>query len=135
VCNVSLLAPSLLSIPMIIVASDKGVLLAFKAGLRNSSALGCWNGNTGFYSWEGVTCSRMRPTHVVGLSLPFLGIAGTIPPAIGNLTFLENLNMSSNDLYGEYHQALVASDDYIPSTWEATSSQVCFLPILASAPT
>jgi hypothetical protein len=119
---------------MIIVASNEGVLLAFKAWLSNSSALGFWNGNTGFYSWEGMKCSHRRPTHVVGLRLSFLGLVGTIPPAIGNLTFLQNLNMSSNDLYGEYHQALVTSDDYIPSTWEATCSQVCFLPILASAP-
>ncbi|KAM0927515.1 hypothetical protein ACQ4PT_002928 [Festuca glaucescens] len=101
VCNVSLLVPSLLSILMIDTASDEAALLAFKAGLSNSSALDSWNGSTGFCSWEGVTCSRRRPTQVVGLSLAFLGLAGTISPAIGNLTFLQILNMSSNELYGE----------------------------------
>ncbi|CAM0879507.1 unnamed protein product [Alopecurus aequalis] len=101
VCDASLLVvPSLLAILMITAASDEAALLAFKAGLSNSSALDSWNDSTGFCSWEGVTCSRRRPTQVVGLSLPFLGLAGTISPAIGNLTFLQVLNMSSNDLYG-----------------------------------
>uniref|UniRef100_A0ACD5VEQ0 Uncharacterized protein n=2 Tax=Avena sativa TaxID=4498 RepID=A0ACD5VEQ0_AVESA len=100
VCDVSLLVPSLLSILMIATASDEAALLAFKAGLSNSSALDSWNGNTGFCSWEGVRCSRSRPTQVVGLSLPFLGLTGSISPAIGNLTFLQILNMSSNELYG-----------------------------------
>uniref|UniRef100_A0ACD5VNN9 Uncharacterized protein n=1 Tax=Avena sativa TaxID=4498 RepID=A0ACD5VNN9_AVESA len=101
VCDVRLLVPSLLSILMITAASHEAALLAFKAGLSNSSVLDSWNGSTGFCSWEGVTCSRSRPTKVVGLSLPFLGLTGTISPAIGNLTFLQILNMSSNELYGE----------------------------------
>uniref|UniRef100_A0ACD5TRC7 Uncharacterized protein n=1 Tax=Avena sativa TaxID=4498 RepID=A0ACD5TRC7_AVESA len=103
VCNMSLLVPalSLLSILMIATASDEAALLAFKAGLSNSSALVSWNGSIGFCSWEGVRCSRSRPAQVVGLSLPFLGLTGAISPAIGNLTFLQILNMSSNKLYGE----------------------------------
>uniref|UniRef100_A0ACD5VJC3 Uncharacterized protein n=1 Tax=Avena sativa TaxID=4498 RepID=A0ACD5VJC3_AVESA len=101
VCGMRLLVPSLISILMITAASDEAALLAFRAGLSNPGVLASWNSSTGFCSWEGVTCSRRRPTQVVALSLPFRGLAGTISPAIGNLTFLQMLNMSSNELYGK----------------------------------
>ncbi|XP_015621425.2 probable LRR receptor-like serine/threonine-protein kinase At3g47570 [Oryza sativa Japonica Group] len=85
-------------------SSDEASLLAFKAGLTgsNSSALASWNSSgASFCNWEGVTCSRRRPTRVASLSLPSSNLAGTLSPAIGNLTFPRRLNLSSNGLYGE----------------------------------
>ncbi|KAB8079995.1 hypothetical protein EE612_000326, partial [Oryza sativa] len=85
-------------------SSDEASLLAFKAGLTgsNSSALASWNSSSAsFCNWEGVTCSRRRPTRVASLNLPSSNLAGTLSPAIGNLTFLRRLNLSSNGLCGE----------------------------------
>ena len=100
-CEMSLLLASFFSILVIAAASDEAALVAFKVRLSNSSMLASWNSSADFCSWEGVTCKRRRPTQVVALSLPFRGLAGTISPAIGNLTFLQRLNLSSNELYGE----------------------------------
>jgi Leucine-rich repeat (LRR) protein len=82
------------------LGSDDKALLAFKEGLadRSSGKLASWNGSKGFCRWEGVACSRGR---VVSLSLPFYGLAGTLSPVIGNLTFLQTLNLSSNWFQGE----------------------------------
>ncbi|XP_062186748.1 receptor kinase-like protein Xa21 isoform X2 [Phragmites australis] len=79
---------------------EAGALLAFKAELAGSGSgvLASWNGSTGFCGWEGVGCSGGR---VVALSLPSLGLAGALSPAIGNLTFLRTLNLSSNSFHGE----------------------------------
>uniref|UniRef100_A0A0E0JE62 Receptor kinase-like protein Xa21 n=1 Tax=Oryza punctata TaxID=4537 RepID=A0A0E0JE62_ORYPU len=96
---------SLISVLMIADGStDEAVLLAFKAGL-SSRTLTSWNSSTSFCNWEGVTCSRSRP-RVVALSLPSSNLAGMLPPAIGNLTFLRWLNLSSNGLHGEIPQSL-----------------------------
>ncbi|PUZ58078.1 hypothetical protein GQ55_5G480100 [Panicum hallii var. hallii] len=103
------LLPSLLSALVIAAASaavindDEAALLAFRAGLsdHSSSTLASWNGSTGVCAWEGVACNGRRPPRVVALSLPFNGIAGTISPAIGNLTYLQTLNLSSNRFSGE----------------------------------
>uniref|UniRef100_A0A0E0FGC7 Receptor kinase-like protein Xa21 n=1 Tax=Oryza nivara TaxID=4536 RepID=A0A0E0FGC7_ORYNI len=86
-------------------STDEATLLAFKAGL-SSRTLTSWNSSTSFCNWEGVKCSRHRPTRVVGLSLPSSNLAGTLPPAIGNLTFLRWLNLSSNGLHGEIPPSL-----------------------------
>ncbi|KAF0918257.1 hypothetical protein E2562_023340 [Oryza meyeriana var. granulata] len=72
----------------------------------SSTALATWNSSTSFCSWEGVTCSRRRPTRVVALSLSSGNLAGALSPAIGNLTFLQKLNLSSNELYGEIPPSL-----------------------------
>ncbi|KAL6848263.1 hypothetical protein ACP4OV_022391 [Aristida adscensionis] len=106
------LLPSFLSIMMIAMASAgvaddqaaaAAALLAFRAGLKNhsSSVLASWNSSTSVCAWEGVACNGRRPAQVVALSLPFRGLAGTISPAIGNLTSLQMLNLSSNGFYGE----------------------------------
>ncbi|KAF0918266.1 hypothetical protein E2562_023348 [Oryza meyeriana var. granulata] len=102
----SLLLPLLLSVRLTIAtaAGDEAALLGFKAGITGdiSSALAAWNSSTSFCSWEGVTCSHGRwPPRVVALSLTSLGLAGTLSPAIGNLTFLRRLNLSYNWFHGE----------------------------------
>ncbi|XP_006645505.1 receptor kinase-like protein Xa21 [Oryza brachyantha] len=89
-------------------SSDEATLLAFKAGFSegSSGALASWNSSTGFCRWEGVTCDRRMPTRVAALSLPSSNLAGTLSPAVGNLTFLRWLNLSSNALHGEIPSSL-----------------------------
>nr|BAH20868.1 putative LRR-kinase protein [Oryza sativa Japonica Group]BAH20869.1 putative LRR-kinase protein [Oryza sativa Japonica Group] len=105
------LALSLLCVLMTIgtgTASDEPALLALKAGLSGSisSALASWNTSASFCGWEGVTCSRRWPTRVAALDLPSSNLTGTLPPAVGNLTFLRRLNLSSNQLHGEIPPAV-----------------------------
>ncbi|EAY72542.1 hypothetical protein OsI_00407 [Oryza sativa Indica Group] len=105
------LALSLLCVLMTIgtgTASDEPALLALKAGLSgsSSSALASWNTSASFCGWEGVTCSRRWPTRVAALDLPSSNLTGTLPPAVGNLTFLRRLNLSSNQLHGEIPPAV-----------------------------
>ncbi|OEL31414.1 MDIS1-interacting receptor like kinase 2 [Dichanthelium oligosanthes] len=98
--------PSLLSELMIASGSsgasrdETGSLLAFKAELtgHGSDVLASWNSKTSFCGWEGVACGHGR---VVALSLPSYGLTGTLSPAIGNLTSLRTLNLSSNWFKGE----------------------------------
>ncbi|GJN35911.1 hypothetical protein PR202_gb24726 [Eleusine coracana subsp. coracana] len=89
---------------------DEAALLAFKAGLSNGgSALASWNSSTGFCSWEGVACTRGRsrnPPRVVALSLPKMGLAGTLSAAIGNLTFLQAIELTFNWLHGDVPASL-----------------------------
>ncbi|CAL4976858.1 unnamed protein product [Urochloa decumbens] len=81
---------------------DEAALVAFKGKISNSgSSLASWNESTSYCSWEGVTCSTRHQQRVVSLYLNSQGLAGTISPAIGNLTFLRSLNLSSNSLQGE----------------------------------
>ncbi|KAL6639537.1 hypothetical protein ACP70R_023267 [Stipagrostis hirtigluma subsp. patula] len=80
---------------------DERALLAFKAKIsRHSGVLASWNRSTSYCSWEGVTCSKRHRPRVVALDLRSQGLAGTISPAIGNLTFLRLLNLSLNSLQG-----------------------------------
>ncbi|KAJ1261556.1 hypothetical protein BS78_09G038900 [Paspalum vaginatum] len=82
---------------------DREALLAFKEALsEDSGSLSSWNGSSSdFCPWAGVTCSRRHPGRVVSLSLHNSNLSGSICPAIGNLTFLRTLNLSSNMLSGD----------------------------------
>ncbi|CAL4957237.1 unnamed protein product [Urochloa decumbens] len=82
---------------------DEAALVAFKGKISSysGSSLASWNESTSYCSWEGVTCSTRHQHRVVSIYLSSQGLAGTISPAIGNLTFLRSLNLSSNSLQGE----------------------------------
>lgn len=56
-----------------------------------------WLVNPNPCQWGGVICRQGR---VVGLSLIFTGLRGTVPPAIANFSGLELLNLSNNNLHG-----------------------------------
>ncbi|KAI5078708.1 hypothetical protein GOP47_0006379 [Adiantum capillus-veneris] len=86
-------------------------LLELKARLANSAAsqalLRAWNESNlhsicnNVSSWRGVTCSYVSgQSHITSISLPTSGLAGSLPPHLGNLTFLSTLNLSSNLLTG-----------------------------------
>uniref|UniRef100_A0A8R7QM34 Protein kinase domain-containing protein n=1 Tax=Triticum urartu TaxID=4572 RepID=A0A8R7QM34_TRIUA len=86
-------------------AGDEAALLAFKAKLSHGDLLASWNRSTSFCSWEGVTCHR-RPARVVELRLNGTGLVGTLSPVIGNLTFLQMLDLDSNSLHGNIPASL-----------------------------
>uniref|UniRef100_A0A0E0G3N3 Receptor kinase-like protein Xa21 n=1 Tax=Oryza nivara TaxID=4536 RepID=A0A0E0G3N3_ORYNI len=52
--------------------------------------------------WRGVACGARgrRRGRVVALELPGLGLRGTVPPDLGNLTYLRRLHLAGNRLHG-----------------------------------
>ncbi|XVF82583.1 hypothetical protein PTKIN_Ptkin16aG0061300 [Pterospermum kingtungense] len=86
--------------------TDRLALLALKDQLVSAAAaspgdgaLNSWNDSLNFCDWEGVRCGR-RHQRVSTLNLVGLKLAGIISPAIGNLTFLREADLSDNNLKG-----------------------------------
>ncbi|GFZ14169.1 hypothetical protein Acr_24g0003590 [Actinidia rufa] len=82
--------------------TDQSALLAFKAHITddpNNILAHNWTTATSICQWIGVSCTA-RHHRVTALNLPNMGFSGTIPPHIGNLSFLALVNISSNKFYG-----------------------------------
>ncbi|KAK2968880.1 hypothetical protein RJ640_023930 [Escallonia rubra] len=71
------------------ITTDEHALLSFKAPITS------WSSSvTHVCNWTGVICNRHR--RVAALNLSNMGLLGSIPPSIGNLSFLVSLDLSSN---------------------------------------
>ncbi|KAL6603129.1 hypothetical protein ACP70R_043490 [Stipagrostis hirtigluma subsp. patula] len=78
--------------------TDRDALLAFKAGVSDpSGVLRSWNDTVHFCRWPGVNCTAGR---VTSLDLSELRLTGTLSPAVGDLAYLEVLNLTSNGISG-----------------------------------
>ncbi|KAK2987920.1 hypothetical protein RJ640_003050, partial [Escallonia rubra] len=58
-----------------------------------------WSSPTPVCNWVGVICSS-RHNRVAALNLSNMGLVGTIPPDIGNISFLASLDISNNKFCG-----------------------------------
>jgi hypothetical protein len=90
----------------IVAAAIKNVQNAY--GLINRSS---WQGDPCVpkqYSWDGLKCSYSdsTPPIINFLDLSASGLTGIIAPAIQNLTHLEILALSNNNLTGEVPEFL-----------------------------
>ncbi|KAK3429021.1 hypothetical protein EUGRSUZ_E00437, partial [Eucalyptus grandis] len=81
--------------------TDKIALQEFRSLLTDDSAgtLASWNDSLHFCRWTGVTCG-IRHQRVTALNLDGRGLAGTMSPYIGNLSFLRYLNLANNSFHG-----------------------------------
>ncbi|XP_012443759.1 putative receptor-like protein kinase At3g47110 [Gossypium raimondii] len=81
--------------------NDMLALLSLKDQLVGDShgVLTSWNASFHCCQWQGVQCGR-RHQRVVSLNMSGLSLAGFISPAIGNLTFLREVDFSYNKLQG-----------------------------------
>ncbi|KAG8371336.1 hypothetical protein BUALT_Bualt13G0077100 [Buddleja alternifolia] len=79
-------------------ATDQSALLALRSHLtldpyrvitRN------WTNSSSVCSWIGVTCNS-RHHRVAALNISHMGLVGTIPPQLGNLSFLVSLDLRYN---------------------------------------
>ena len=64
----------------------------------NPTALANWDVINPCF-WRGVTCNGSA---IVGLSLPYLSLRGTLPSEVGSLTSLSKLNLTNYGSYSGY---------------------------------
>ncbi|WVZ74597.1 hypothetical protein U9M48_022761 [Paspalum notatum var. saurae] len=82
-------------------SEDFHSLFDFKQGITDpNGALTTWTNNTHFCRWHGVSCSSTPPYRVTGLNLTTQGLGGQISSSLGNMTFLETLDLSNNSFHG-----------------------------------
>ena len=87
------------------ITTDEAALLQLKAQISldpHSFFSHNWNWSASASSvcnWVGVTCG-IRHGRVTAINLPNMGFGGTIPPHVGNLSFLVSLNITGNSFYG-----------------------------------
>ncbi|KAG8480036.1 hypothetical protein CXB51_025167 [Gossypium anomalum] len=87
--------------------TDLQALLQFKAMITGDQlkVMNSWNSSIHFCQWHGVTCGRNH-RRVIKLELQFLKLSGSLSPFIGNLSFLKELNLSSNNFYNQIPQEI-----------------------------
>ncbi|CAL5346284.1 unnamed protein product [Camellia sinensis] len=83
--------------------TDQSALLAFKSHIIFNNPhhilANNWSLATSICNWIGVSCGKHHH-RVTTLNLPDMGIGGTIPPHIGNLSFLSYFNITNNTFHG-----------------------------------
>ncbi|XP_008387726.1 probable LRR receptor-like serine/threonine-protein kinase At3g47570 [Malus domestica] len=87
--------------------TDRMVLLDFKKRIVDDPFLimSSWNDSVHFCSWVGVTCNNSIK-RVLTMELQSQKLVGSIPPSIGNLTYLTGINLRKNNFRGEIPQEL-----------------------------
>ncbi|KAK2633251.1 hypothetical protein EUGRSUZ_L00213, partial [Eucalyptus grandis] len=76
--------------------TDRLALLEFKARIADpGGVLSSWNDSHHFCNWYGVTCGR-RHRRITVLDLHSKNLVGIVPPHIGNLSFLREVNLMNN---------------------------------------
>ncbi|KZV51083.1 putative LRR receptor-like serine/threonine-protein kinase [Dorcoceras hygrometricum] len=83
------------------ITTDQSALLALKARVISDpyGVLRNWNLSSSACDWVGVTCGT-RHRRVISLNVSGMDLTGTIPPELGNLSFLVSLDMIGNHFGG-----------------------------------
>ena len=84
------------------ISTDKHALLALKSYTQNdpkSIMTNNWSPKTSVCDWIGVTWDA-RYRRVRSLDLSYMSLAGTIPPHLGNMSFLSELSLRNNSFHG-----------------------------------
>ncbi|KAK0578731.1 hypothetical protein LWI29_015331 [Acer saccharum] len=83
------------------ITTDQSSLLALKAHITNDphNLLGNWTTSTSVCNWAWITCDSIN-NRVIVLNLSSMSLTGTIPPHIGNLSFLVHLRLRDNNFHG-----------------------------------
>ncbi|XP_048234622.1 probable LRR receptor-like serine/threonine-protein kinase At3g47570 isoform X2 [Ricinus communis] len=84
------------------LATDQDGLLALKLRLirdPNNLLATNWSTTTSVCTWVGVTCGA-RHGRVAALDLSDMGLTGTVPPHLGNLSFLVFISFYNNSFHG-----------------------------------
>ncbi|XWS08056.1 hypothetical protein CRYUN_Cryun41cG0045300 [Craigia yunnanensis] len=90
------------------LATDQHVLLEFKHRIidPHNIIVNNWTTTYSVCNWIGVFCVA-KHRRVRALHLPNINLTGTIPPHLGNLSFLVSLDLSHNNFLGHLPRELV----------------------------
>ncbi|KAH0985103.1 hypothetical protein GBA52_012280 [Prunus armeniaca] len=82
------------------ITTDQAALLALRSHITSDphNILVNWSTTTSACNWVGVTCGA-RHLRVASLNLSYMGFIGTIPPHLGNLSFLVELSFKNNSFH------------------------------------
>ncbi|XP_054813359.1 LRR receptor-like serine/threonine-protein kinase GSO1 [Prosopis cineraria] len=97
--------PEDLNYPVPIPIEDVGIVGEFSVK-DPYNYLANWSNSSSICNWVGVTCDAYHE-RVIALNLGEMGLKGTLPSKIGNLSFLVELDLHSNNLYGELPKELI----------------------------
>ncbi|RCV05447.1 hypothetical protein SETIT_1G085100v2 [Setaria italica] len=108
----ALLLISLATLTSSCTEQEKNSLLQFVSGLSQDAGLAkLWQVDTDCCNWEGITCNGNKT--VIDVSLASRGLEGHISQSLGNLTGLQQVNLSYNLLSGGLALELVSSSSII----------------------
>ncbi|PRQ56418.1 putative protein kinase RLK-Pelle-LRR-XII-1 family [Rosa chinensis] len=84
------------------ISTDQSALLALKAHISSDPhnlILTNWSTTIPICNWVGITCGahHLRAT---ALNLSYFDLQGTIPPQLGNLSFLVDIDLRNNSFHG-----------------------------------
>ncbi|WMV32101.1 hypothetical protein MTR67_025486 [Solanum verrucosum] len=85
------------------ISTDEAALLALKSHIYsdiNNIIASNWSSSTPVCSWIGITCSS-RHHRVTALDISSMQLYGTIPPHLGNLSFISSVDISNNTFHGD----------------------------------
>ncbi|XWS10906.1 hypothetical protein CRYUN_Cryun38cG0038500 [Craigia yunnanensis] len=81
------------------ISTDQLALLALKSHVNSDLLTTNWSTSISVCDWIGVTCGS-RHQRVTALNLFGMNLSGTMPPHLGNLTFLAKLRIGNNSFHG-----------------------------------
>ncbi|CAL8120627.1 unnamed protein product [Prunus armeniaca] len=83
------------------ITTDQSALLALKSHITSDphNILVNWSTTTSVCNWVGITCGAHH-LRVASLNLSYMSFTGTIPPHLGNLSFLVALSFENNSFHG-----------------------------------
>ncbi|KAJ0082080.1 hypothetical protein Patl1_10486 [Pistacia atlantica] len=85
------------------ITTDQDALLSLKAHIThdpNNLLAKNWSTNSSICNWIGITCGGVRNHRVTALNISYLGLGGTIPSQLGQLSSLQILDVSNNEFSG-----------------------------------
>ncbi|MED6211007.1 hypothetical protein PIB30_069568 [Stylosanthes scabra] len=88
------------------LATDESALLALRDHISHDPPKS-WSTNTSVCNWLGVTCGSTH-RRVTALNLSYMSLIATIPPHLGNLSFLAHLHLQNNSFHGTLPRELAA---------------------------
>ncbi|KAE8723486.1 O-fucosyltransferase family protein isoform 1 [Hibiscus syriacus] len=89
------------------LSTDQNALVQFKDGIvdPHNVLANNWTTSTSVCKWVGVSCG-VTHERVVALNLTCMNLTGTIPPHLGNLSFLHSLDLGINNFHGHLPKEL-----------------------------
>ncbi|KAL3719817.1 hypothetical protein ACJRO7_004748 [Eucalyptus globulus] len=82
--------------------TDRDALLQFKDKISDDpfGVFSTWNDSIHFCQWQGITCGHRHP-RITQLILRSMKLVGSLSPFIGNMSFLQKLDIQNNSFVGE----------------------------------